>query len=90
MKPEIINYSLGKTNYIAIIKKGLIIDIACSKKGAGMYSEILPLSSVDLFNLKTHPLLGDLVITEVKARDLALYTHWPIHTKEFWDLLNEI
>jgi hypothetical protein len=26
---------------------------------------------------------------EVRARDLVLYTHWPVHTKEFWDLLNE-
>jgi hypothetical protein len=27
--------------------------------------------------------------TKSRARDLALYTHWPVHTKEFWDLLNE-
>jgi kynurenine formamidase len=26
---------------------------------------------------------------KVRAQDLALYTHWPQHTKEFWDLLNE-
>jgi hypothetical protein len=28
-------------------------------------------------------------LTEVQAKDLALYTHWPVHTKEFWELLNE-
>jgi hypothetical protein len=27
--------------------------------------------------------------TKVRVQDLALYTHWPVHTKEFWDLLNE-
>jgi len=26
---------------------------------------------------------------KTQAKDLALYTHWPVHTKEFWDLLNE-
>jgi hypothetical protein len=25
--------------------------------------------------------------TLIRARDLALYTHWPVHTKEFWELL---
>jgi hypothetical protein len=28
-------------------------------------------------------------LTEVQAKDLALYTHWPVHTKEFWDPLND-
>jgi hypothetical protein len=28
-------------------------------------------------------------VIEIQAKDLALYTHWPVHTKEFWDLLNE-
>jgi hypothetical protein len=28
-------------------------------------------------------------VIEIQAKDLALYTHWPVHTKEFWDLLDE-
>jgi hypothetical protein len=29
-------------------------------------------------------------LIEIQSKDLALYTHWPVHTQEFWDLLNEI
>ncbi len=26
-------------------------------------------------------------VNEIQVKDLALYTHWPQHTKEFWKLL---
>jgi len=70
MNPEIFYCDLGHTSYLAIIKNGYVIDIACSSKHfIGGY---LPL-----------------YLATIQAKDLALYTHWPVHTKEFWDLLNE-
>ena len=42
MKPKIICYSFVdgyRIYHIAVIKKGFIIDIACSDKDSGMYSE---------------------------------------------------
>jgi hypothetical protein len=81
MKPEIIYYSGYEIHYIAVIKNGFVIDIACSEKhGKGaMYSEK---DRREYIHTKKAQV-------KVKAQDLALYTHWPIHTKEFWDLLNE-
>jgi hypothetical protein len=80
MKPKIICYhdSFGRDN-LSIIKNDFVIDIACSEKfGQGaMFSEE---DQISIFYMTW---------TEVRARDLALYTHWPVHTKEFWDLLNE-
>jgi len=67
------------TSYLAIIKKGLIIDIACSKKEGFM-----------LTRTRARAKSWTTISTKVRVQDLALYTHWPQHTKEFWDLLNEI
>jgi hypothetical protein len=79
MKLEILRYSHVGVNFLAIIKKGYGIDIACSEKGTGMFSE------KDLVTIPSYATKW----TKVRAKSLALYTHWPIHTKEFWDLLNE-
>jgi hypothetical protein len=79
MKPKIIRFESSGADYLSIIKNGIIIDIACSDKDSAMISEedqILK-KSFNPFCIK------------VRAKDLALYTHWPRHTKEFWDLLNE-
>jgi len=75
------------------IKKndGYIINIACSERGS---SRVYPthveiegpqISSTPLSNQT----LLDCSVDEIQVKDLALYTHWPQHTKEFWDLLNE-
>jgi hypothetical protein len=86
MKLKIFCYSSkiddSELSYLAVIKNGYIVDIACSSKYAGMFSE------------KDQALKNTYVSLEwtkvkAKAKDLALYTHWPVHTKEFWDLLNE-
>ena len=84
MKLEILRYSHVGVNFLAIIKKGLIVDIACSKKDSGMFSEENCVLKEDFYD--STKILNS---TEVQSRDLALYTHWPVHTKEFWDLLNE-
>jgi len=79
MKPEIFLYGYS-VFYLAIMKNGFVVDIACAEKHGkeAMYSEK---DRREYIHTKK---------TKVRARDLALYTHWPIHTKEFWDLLNEI
>jgi hypothetical protein len=81
MNPEIFYCDLGHTSYLAIIKNGYVIDIACSSKHYDLYGQ-RRISKRDLF------IEFDMVAT-IQAKDLALYTHWPVHTKEFWDLLNE-
>ena len=91
MKPKIIKYGFANFNgykvaFLAVIKNGLIIDIACSEKDAGMFSEKYNLLKEDFLNSKTFARRN---IIEIQSKDLALYTHWPRHTKEFWDLLNE-
>ena len=83
MKPEIIYYSGYKIHYIAVIKKGLIISVACSENSGPMYNESSPFLSIAAAMSVGWKLI------EVQVQDLALYTHWPVHTKEFWDLLNE-
>jgi hypothetical protein len=83
MKPEIIYYEFLDVSYLAVIKNGLVIDIACSKKDARMLSEE---SNV---KLSEDEVILNRYITKIQSKDLALYTHWPVHTKEFWELLNE-
>jgi hypothetical protein len=73
MNPEIFYCDLGHTSYLAIIKNGYVIDIACSSKHYDLYGQL----SIRMY------------LRSIQAKDLALYTHWPVHTKEFWDLLNE-
>jgi hypothetical protein len=83
MKPEIIYYEFLDVSYLAVIKNGFVIDIACSKKDARMLSEE---SNV---KLSEDEVILNRYITKIQSKDLALYTHWPVHTKEFWELLNE-
>jgi hypothetical protein len=80
MTPEILHYSGPEygANFLAVIKNGLVIDIACSSKNYGLYSWESRIPKKDWVKY-----------TKVRARDLALYTHWPVHTKAFWSLLNE-
>ena len=78
MKPKIIQYRFGRARYLAIIKNGFVVDIACASEDPLMYFE-----KDQIGKEFTKP------CTEVRAKDLALYTHWPVHTKEFWELLNE-
>ena len=83
-KPKILRYiSVTDRSYLTIIKNGFVIDIACSKKDARMLSEE---SNV---KLSEDEIILNRYITKIQSKDLALYTHWPVHTKEFWDLLNE-
>jgi len=83
MKVELIQFRSLGVDFLAVIKNELVINIACSDKdGASTLGEsFLP---------------GEIIAEEaetfwgkplIQARDLALYTHWPVHTKEFWDLL---
>jgi hypothetical protein len=65
-----------------IKKNGYIIDIACSK-GANY-----PLDKIDWNSCDTDIDSKENII-EIQVKDLALYTHWPQHTKEFWDLLDK-
>jgi len=76
-------------DFLAIIKNGYVIDIACSgirpvrEPGCANHWEGSMYSEKDrreYIHIKKAQV-------KVKARDLALYTHWPQHTKEFWDLL---
>ena len=83
MKPKIIYYEFLDVSYLAVIKNGFVIDIACSKKDARMLSEE---SNV---KLSEDEVILNRYITKIQSKDLALYTHWPVHTKEFWELLNE-
>jgi DNA-binding XRE family transcriptional regulator len=78
LKLKILHYSiLSRVSYLAIEKNEFVTDIACSNKIAALFSGRYFLGK------------GWRNIFEVQAQDLALYTHWPVHTKEFWDLLNE-
>ena len=78
LKLKILHYSiLSRVSYLAIEKNEFVTDIACSNKIAALFSG------------RYFPRKGWRNIFEVQAQDLALYTHWPVHTKEFWDLLNE-
>ena len=84
MKFKILCYG-KEISYLAVIKNGLVIDIACSDKDG----------QVAMFSKEDDPLFSekDFFVDnsiEVQTKDLALYTHWPIHTKEFWDLLKNI
>jgi len=76
MSNRAIWHKLGGVQYLAVIKNGRVIDIACSRCS----SLALPLGE------STYSCTAP---TEVRVQDLALYTHWPRHTQEFWDLLNE-
>jgi hypothetical protein len=85
MKPKILRYSNNDgIDFLAIRKNGYIIDIACSSKNYGMLSE----KGVPgpIYNPFSKSNIWDNII-EIQVQDLALYTHWPVHTKEFWDLL---
>jgi hypothetical protein len=77
MKPKIYRYDYG-ASFLAVIKNGYIVDIACSSKHYDLYSKESCIPKKDWVEY-----------IKIKAKDLALYTHWPVHTKEFWDLLNE-
>jgi hypothetical protein len=81
MKPEIIYQyrSCWELDFLAIRKNGYVIDIACSAADS------------DFGKLSYYPLfifLNEKGAAEIQVKDLALYTHWPVHTKEFWELLN--
>jgi hypothetical protein len=82
MKPEVISYEILGVSYLAIrINNICIINIACSEEiGFGNDLNKKRIQGINIF-------LSEEI--KVRARDLALYTHWPQHTKEFWDLLNE-
>jgi hypothetical protein len=82
MKPEIIYYEFLDVSYLAVIKNGFVIDIACCSEEIGFGNDLNKkrIQGINIF-------LSEEI--KVRARDLALYTHWPQHTKEFWDLLNE-
>jgi len=60
------------------------VNIACSDKDSEMFFENDGIYS-DYFCFYK----SCWNIIEIETQDLALYTHWPRHTKEFWDLLNE-
>ena len=81
MKPEIF-YSESEIEYIAIIEDGFITDIACSSKDSVMWDKVSIRQNDFMIDIDSYS-------KKLQAQDLALYTHWPIHTKEFWDLLNE-
>ena len=82
MKPEIF-YSESEIEYIAIIEDGFITDIACSSKDSVMWDKVSIRQNDFMIDIDSYS-------KKLQAQDLALYTHWPRHTKEFWDLLNEI
>jgi len=87
MKPKIRRYGTENRNFIAIRKNGLVTDIACSEKNSGMFSTYFqPNPKLDPFSKKNG---WGKFNWEIQPKDLALYTHWPRHTQEFWDLLNE-
>ena len=77
MKPKIYQYGFGGLSYLAIIKNECFIDIACSANAGIMFGKI----NINVLSEKEK--------IKTQAKDLAVYTHWPVHTKEFWDLLNE-
>jgi len=58
-------------------------DIACSKGAKDNYRSFL------FANIDTEKDSKENII-EIQVKDLALYTHWPVHTKEFWDLLDNL
>jgi hypothetical protein len=95
---SLIQYRVYGVDFLAIRKNGLVIDIACSNKwrhfvGSDYWLVKDGASKRDLFSKKTRftatKKAFQTATIQVKAQDLALYTHWPQHTKEFWDLLNE-
>jgi len=88
LKPEIFRYSSALISFIAIIKNELVIDIACSENLGKMFTENDKLSKKPF--LDCIPKSRGWKLIEIQSKDLALYTHWPVHTQEFWDLLNEI
>jgi len=80
--------TIWDTDFLAIIKNGYVIDIACSDKdGASNFVFFSKKTKMkeDFFTVKKvfH------IVDEIQVKDLALYTHWPVHTKEFWDLYFE-
>jgi len=91
MKPKfkILRYDSDQgQSFLAIRKNGYVIDIACSNKNSLMYDysdDYQPSPSQNPFFKNSNWIK----VIEIQAKDLALYTHWPVHTKEFWDLLNE-
>jgi hypothetical protein len=92
MKPEIF-YSESEIEYIAIIEDGFITDIACSSKDSVMWDKVSIRQNDFMIDQPPPPFPFQINIDsyskKLQAQDLALYTHWPVHTKEFWDLLNE-
>ena len=80
MKPKIIRFESSGADYLSIIKNGIIIDIACSEKNARMLSE------ENNVKLSEDDIVLNSYIIKVQLKDLALYTHWPQHAKEFWNL----
>jgi len=82
---SVVWYNLGGVDFLAIRKNGLVIDIACAERcfhltrRPSYFFKRLPWPFASEKNI---------LPTKVRARDLALYTHWPVHTKEFWELLN--
>jgi len=86
MKAELIRYRCLGVDFLAVIKNELVIDIACSDKvGTSTLGE--PFLSEEILRADLQNYAEE--ETEIQARDLALYTHWPVHTKEFWDLLDK-
>ena len=95
---KLFQYRVQGVDFLAVIKNGLVIDIACSSKWKLFVPPDFVLvkgqprepGGASMFSKKTRftaPSTPSWMSTPVK--DLALYTHWPVHTKEFWDLLNE-
>jgi hypothetical protein len=83
---SVILYRSWGVDFLAIRKNGLVIDIACSdgeSSPAILFFGDARVLQKDFFGR------GYSFQTEIPTKDLALYTHWPQHTKEFWDLLNE-
>jgi len=100
MKAELIRYRCLEVDFLAVIKNELVIDIACSNKGSTLGEPFAVRHARHMRSGGHIPspcrihghLLGEILVdeaTEIQARDLALYTHWPVHTKEFWDLYFE-
>jgi len=86
MKVELIRYRSLGVDFLAVIKNELVIDIACSDKvGTSTLGE--PFLSEEILRADLQNYAEE--ETEIQVKDLALYTHWPVHTKEFWDLYFE-
>ena len=98
---SVIWYNLGGVDFLSVIKNGLVIDIACSISGYPLTRRSRSFACTGTGQARA-PGQGLVTCalacpwarpcprpTKVRVKDLALYTHWPQHTKEFWDLLNE-